>query len=56
LEFIFFLFVGKLWISDTDMSWRPEVQKDEDRTATLHARLGIGTGKRSQRNEAFVSG
>ncbi|XP_069687024.1 POU domain protein 2-like isoform X5 [Periplaneta americana] len=34
---------GKLWISDTDMSWRPEVQKDEDRTATLHARLGIGT-------------
>lgn len=25
------------------MSWRPEVQKDEDRTTTLHARLGIGT-------------
>ncbi|XP_021925412.1 POU domain, class 2, transcription factor 2-like [Zootermopsis nevadensis] len=34
---------GKLWINDTDVSWRREVQKDEDRTTTLHARLGIDT-------------
>ncbi|XP_067010234.2 protein nubbin [Anabrus simplex] len=35
---------GKLWIENTETSWRPDVKVEEERTATLHARLGIGTG------------
>jgi hypothetical protein len=39
---------GKLWIGDSNVSWRQETQRDEDRTAALHARLGIGTGRSTQ--------